>query len=31
MITTTMKLFYWPGLKKNIVEYLAKCIECQQV
>jgi hypothetical protein len=31
MITTTMKQFYWPGLKKDIAEYLAKCIECQQV
>jgi hypothetical protein len=31
MITTTRKQFYWPGLKKDIVEYLAKCIECQQV
>jgi hypothetical protein len=24
MITTTRKLFYWPGLKKSIVDYLAK-------
>jgi hypothetical protein len=31
MITTTGKQFYWPRLKKDIVEYLAKCIECQQV
>jgi hypothetical protein len=31
MITTTRKQFYWPGLKKDIAEYLAKCIECQQV
>jgi hypothetical protein len=30
MITTTRKLFYWPGLKKDIVDYLAKCIECQE-
>jgi hypothetical protein len=29
MITATRKQFYWPGLKKDIVEYLAKCIECQ--
>jgi hypothetical protein len=29
MITTTKKQFYWPGLKKDIVMYLAKCIECQ--
>jgi hypothetical protein len=31
MITTTRKLFYWPGLKKDIVDYLVKCLECQQV
>ena len=31
MITATRKQFYWPGMKKYIVEYLAKCIECQQV
>jgi hypothetical protein len=29
MITTTRKQFYWPGLKKYVAEYLAKCIECQ--
>ena len=29
MITTTRKQFYWPGLKKYIAKYLAKCIECQ--
>jgi hypothetical protein len=31
MFTVTRKQFYWPGLKKDIAEYLAKCIECQQV
>jgi hypothetical protein len=31
MITATRKQFYWPGLKKDIAEYLAKCIEFQQV
>ena len=31
MITATRKLFYWPGVKKDIVDYLSKCIECQQV
>jgi hypothetical protein len=31
MIVNTRKQFYWPGLKKDIDEYLAKCIECQQV
>jgi hypothetical protein len=29
MIKTTRKQFYWLGLKKDITEYLAKCIECQ--
>jgi hypothetical protein len=31
MISATRKQFYWPGMKKNVAEYLAKCIECQQV
>jgi hypothetical protein len=31
MITATREEFYWPGLKKDIAKYLAKCIECQQV
>jgi hypothetical protein len=30
MITATRKIFYWPGLKKDIVDLLAKCLECQQ-
>jgi hypothetical protein len=29
--SVTRKQFYWPGLKKDIDNYLAKCIECQQV
>jgi hypothetical protein len=28
MITTIRKLFYWLGLKNDIVDYLAKCLEC---
>jgi hypothetical protein len=31
MIMTTRKQFYWHGLKKDIVDYLAKCLECHQV
>jgi hypothetical protein len=31
MITTTRKLFYWPRLKKDIADFLDKCLECQQV
>jgi hypothetical protein len=29
MIKATRKLFYWPGQKKGIVNYLYKCLECQ--
>jgi hypothetical protein len=31
MITATKRLFYWPGMKRDIVDYLDKCLECQQV
>jgi hypothetical protein len=31
MITTTRKLIYWPGMKKDTADYLAKFLECQQV
>ena len=31
IITTTRKQLYCPGLKKDIANYLAKCLECQQV
>ena len=31
MIIATRKLFYWPGLKNDIADYLAKCLEFQQV
>jgi hypothetical protein len=31
MIMATRKLFYWPRLKNDIVDYLSKCLECQQV
>jgi hypothetical protein len=30
MITTTRKQFYWPGLEKDIANYLSKCLECQK-
>jgi hypothetical protein len=23
--------YYWPGMKKEIIEYIAKCLECQRV
>jgi hypothetical protein len=31
MITMLRKEFYWPNMKGETVEYLAKCMECQQV
>jgi hypothetical protein len=31
MITAKRKQFYWPGLKEDIANYLAKCLEYQQV
>jgi hypothetical protein len=30
MITAIGKQFYWPRLKKDIADYLSKCMECQQ-
>ena len=31
IITMLRKEFYWPNMKWETIEYLAKCIECQQV
>jgi hypothetical protein len=31
MITTTRKQLYCTVLKKDIVDYIVKCLECQQV
>jgi len=31
MITTTRKQLCWLGLKKDVANYLANCLECQQV
>ena len=31
MITALKKEYYWPGMKKQVVEYLARCLECQQI
>eukprot|EP00253_Pinus_taeda_P032583 PITA_32583 len=30
MITAIRKEYFWLGMKKNIAEYLARCLECQQ-
>ena len=31
MIIALRKQFFWPGLKSELVDYLSKCLECQQV
>eukprot|EP00253_Pinus_taeda_P001790 PITA_01790 len=31
LITTLRKEFFWPVMKKEVEEYLARCLECQQV
>ena len=25
------KYFWWPGMKRDVVEYVARCLTCQQV
>ena len=24
-------LYWWPGMKRDVVEYVAKCLTCQQI
>eukprot|EP00253_Pinus_taeda_P012189 PITA_12189 len=31
MVTAIRKEYFWPGMKKSIVEYLSRCLECQQI
>ena len=31
MIKTLRNQFFWPKLKADLVDYLSKCLECQQV
>eukprot|EP00253_Pinus_taeda_P012980 PITA_12980 len=31
LITSLRKEYYWPGMKMDVIEYLARCLECQQV
>eukprot|EP00253_Pinus_taeda_P011854 PITA_11854 len=31
MVTALKKEYYWPRMKKQVVEYLARCLECQQI
>jgi hypothetical protein len=30
-ITTVRSQFFWPGMKKDVVDYIARCMECQKV
>ena len=30
-IATAKKQSFWPGMKKDIAEYISKCMKCQQV
>lgn len=31
MIFVLREEFFWPGMKKEVAEYLGHCLECQQV
>ena len=31
IIATARKKYFWPGMKKDIVEYISRCMKCQQV
>ena len=31
MITMLRKEYFWPNMKNEVAEFLARCIECQQV
>lgn len=31
MVTAIRKDYFWLGMKKNIAEYLARCLECQHI
>eukprot|EP00253_Pinus_taeda_P014513 PITA_14513 len=31
MYADTKKLFFWSGMKRDITQFVAKCLECQQV
>ena len=30
-IATARKQYFWPGMKKDMVEYISRCMKCQQV
>ena len=31
MITSLKKKLFWPNLKEDLVDYLSRCLECQQL
>jgi hypothetical protein len=31
IIVTVKKQYYWPGMKKEVVDFIARCLECQKV
>eukprot|EP00253_Pinus_taeda_P002818 PITA_02818 len=31
MITSLRKEYYWPGMKRDAIESLSRCLECQQI
>ena len=31
MITMLIKEYFWPNMKNEVAQFLARCIECQQV
>ena len=31
MVTMLRKGYFWPNMKKEVAEFLVRCIECQQV
>ena len=30
-MATARKQFFWPGMKKDMAEYISRCMKCQQV
>jgi hypothetical protein len=30
-IATVKSHYYWPGMKKEVVDFIARCLECQKV
>ena len=31
MITMARKYYFWPNMKNEVAEYIARCMECQQL